>query len=190
MHFDKGIVTGHFIAHWGVPNDIIPRKLTGIGEFAILEFAPRGRRTTWRYASNGMSSYAQTYSDGLATIRTELYGVTGGKALWVCDLLAAIATYPVDFKTYLTEGDTIKVGQPIDRHGSRFTAVMLARPGLGDPETLGIMGRMPEGVFVQQVVGIWPSEAAFAEEHGGKSLWRRLANMGDLSLDEDRVPVI
>src|SRR5580704_9632420 len=171
MQHDKGIVTGHFISHWGVPTEIRPRKLPGIGECAILEFAPRGTRATWRYATNGMSSYAHNHPDGIVMVRTELYGSTKEKAAWVDDLLAAIATYPLDFKTYLAEGDTINVRQPIDRHSSRFTAILLAAPGRSDPETVGLVDRMPEKVLVHQVVGILPSEADFAEQHGGKPLW-------------------
>ena len=56
---EKGVITAHFIFHWGVPKEIRPRKLPGIGELAILEFAPKGVRLTWRYATNGMSSYIQ-----------------------------------------------------------------------------------------------------------------------------------
>jgi len=191
MQNEKGIITGHFMSHWGVPKEIRPRKLPGVGDFAILEFAPRGTRTTWRYATNGMSGYAQNYPDGLVKVRTELYGSTKEKAAWVDDLLAAIATYPLDFTTYLTEGDTINVGQPIDRRGSRFTGILLARPGLSDPETVGLVAGIPENVLVHQVVGILPSEAEFAEQLGGKALWERLAKNGDLLLDDDsRLPVV
>ena len=185
MQLDKRIVTGHFISHWGVPTDIRQRRLPGIAEFAILEFAPRGVRATWRYATNGMSSYAQHCPGGPLNIRTELYGSTREKAAWIDDLLVAIATYPLDFKTYLAEGDSINVGQPIDRHGSRFTAILLARPGRSDPESVGLVGGLSENVLVHQVVGILPSEAEFAERHGGKHLWERLLDNSVLLLDDD-----
>src|SRR5262245_22525065 len=190
MKHDKGIVTGHFMSHWGVPTDIRPRRLPGIGELAILEFAPRGTRTTWRYASNGMSSYTQNHPDGLVKIRTEIYGSTKGKVAWVDELLAAIATYPLDCTTYLAEGDTINVGQSVDRHSSRFTAILLARPGACDPETVGLVGGMSENVLVQQVVGIFPSEADFAEQHGGKSLWELVKSSSLLLDDDSRLPVV
>lgn len=190
MENEKGIVTGHFISHWGVPKEIRPRTLPGVGDFAILEFAPSGTRTTWRYATNGMSSYAHNYPDGLVHVRTELYCSTKEEATWVDALLAAIATYPLDFTTYLAEGDTINIGQPIDRHHSRFTGIFLARPGLSDPEAVGLVTAMPANVLVHQVVGILPSEAEFAEQQGGKALWERLVRNGDLLIDDDsRLPV-
>jgi hypothetical protein len=191
MQNDNGIITGHFISHWGVPKAIRPRALQGISEFAILEFAPRGTRETWRYATNGMSSYAQDHPDKLLRIRTELYVCTKQQATWADDLLAAMATYPLDYTTYLGEGDTINVGQPLDRRSSAFTAVLLAGPGLVDPGTLGLVGGMSDNVLVHQVVGVFPAEAEYAEKHSGSSLWERLAKNGDLLLDDDsRLPVV
>jgi hypothetical protein len=189
MQDEKGIITGHFMSHWGVPKEIRPRKLPGIGKFAILEFTPMGQRATWRYATNGMSSYTQ-HPDGFVKVRTEVYGCTKEKATWVDDLLAAIATYPLDFTTYFAEGDTINVGKPIDRDGSCFTAILLARPGLFDPATLGLVAGISDNVLVHQVIGILPTEVEFAEQHGGKSLWEKLAKNGDLVLDESRLPVV
>jgi hypothetical protein len=137
-----------------------------------------------------MSNYAQSYPDGLLQVRTELFGCTKQHAIWVDDLLAAIATYPLDYSTYLSEGDTIDVGQPIDRRGSKLTGVLLAPPGVDDPETVGLVGGISGNVLVHQVVGILPEEAEFAKEHGGKRLWERLAKNGPLLLDDDlRVPV-
>jgi hypothetical protein len=170
MQDDKIIVTEQYIFHWGVPKEIHPRKLARINEFAILEFAPRGPRSSWRYATNGMSSFVQHHPDEVVKVRTELFGATKERAAWVEDLLAGIATYPLDFATYLSEGDTINVGQPIDRNKSRFTAILLAGPGHIDLETVGLVGGMPESVLIHQVVGIFSSEANFAEEHGGKAL--------------------
>jgi len=138
-----------------------------------------------------MSNYVQGYPDQLLQVRTELFGCTKERAIWVDDLLAAIATYPLDFSTYLAEGDTIDVGRPIDQRSSQLTGVMLVRPGADDPETVGLVGGMSGNVLVQQVVGIFPNEAEFSKEHGGKCLWERLAKNGLLLLDDDlRVPVI
>src|SRR5690348_9347548 len=101
MQGDKGVITGHFLSHWGIPKDIRPRSLQTIGDFAILEFAPQRGRASWRYATNGMSSYTQYYPDGPVKVRTELYTCSNERKPWVDDLLAAIATYPLDFKTHL-----------------------------------------------------------------------------------------
>ena len=190
MQVEKGIITGHFMSHWGIPKEIRTRNLRGIGEFAILEFAPKGERTTWRYATNGMSSYTQYHPDELVNVRSEIYGCTRSQSLWIDDLLAAIAAYPYDYNTYLSEGDTINVGQPIDREGSCFTAILLARPGLCDSETLGLVKARLDNVLIQQVIGILPAEAEFAERHGGKTLWEKLAKEGDLTLDRNRPPVV
>lgn len=190
MQNEKGIITGHFMSHWGIPKEIRTRKLGGIGEFAILEFAPKGERTTWRYATNGMSSYTQHHPDGLVNVRCEVYGCTMEKMAWIDDLLVAIATYPLDYNTYLAEGDTIGAGQPIDRDRSCFTAILLARPGLCDPETVGLVNGISDNVLVHQIIGILPTEAEFAEQCGGNSLWEKLAKEGDPMLDRNRLPVV
>lgn len=190
MQFDKRAITCHFMSHWGVPSDIRPRKLAGVDDFAILEFAPRGTRTTWRYATNGMSAYAQKCADGQGKTRTEVFGATKSKVTWADELLAAVATYPRDYVTCLAEGDTIHVGQPIDRQHSPFTTLLLAPPGRGDPEAVGAIAQMSEVILVHQVVGILPLELAFAGRRGGKLLWNRLASGGEVLLDQERLSVI
>ncbi len=183
---ERGITTGHFIRHWGVPADIRPRKVRGIESFAVLEFAPKAPRNTWRYATNGMSSYVQSHPDQHVRVRTEVYACTSQRVTWVDDLLAAIATYPMDYATYLAEGDTISVGQPIDRDRSIYTGVLLAPPGPFDPATLGLVGGLSDNVLVHQVVGLLEDEVRYAEQHGGKVLWQCLVNNGEALLDQAR----
>jgi hypothetical protein len=190
MQNNKGIITGHFMSHWGVPKEIRPLRLAKISEFAILEFAPRGERKTWRYATNGMSNYAQCHPDRAVKIRSEVYGCTNEAVTWVNDLLAAISSYPLDFQTYFGEGDTINVGQPIDRNRSCFTAILLAPPGLCDSPSVGLVGEITDPILVHQVIGILPSEVSFAEQFGGRSLWERLAIIGSCALDADRPPIV
>ncbi len=185
---DKGIITGHFIVHWGPPHDIRPLQAHGVAEFAVLEFAPRGPREAWCYATNGMSSYTQSYADQQMKIRTELYASTRERAAWVDELLTALASYPIDVATYFAEGDTINVGTPIDRMTSCFTGILLAPP---DPATLGLVAGLPEEVLVHQVVGLLPAEVQFAESHGGgKTLWHELAKQGEHTLDLRRRSVV
>jgi hypothetical protein len=184
MH--KGIITGHFMFHWGVPSDIRPIEVAGIMDFAILEFAPDGPRTTWRYATNGMS-YLQAHPDDHVKVRTELYASTKLRAPWILELLRAIASYPMDYATYLAEGDTINVVQPIDRQSSCFTGVLLAP---AEPPTLGLVAGTPENILVHQIVGLLTAEVQLAETLGGGSmLWQRLLNAGEHMLDEERLPV-
>jgi hypothetical protein len=188
MANDKGIITGHFMAHWGVPRDIRPLRARGIAEFAVLEFAPREPRMTWRYATNGMSSYLQSYPEESMNVRTELFACTKQRAMWIDDLLLAIASYPHDFATYLAEGDTINVGQPIDQNSSCYTGILLASP---EPATLGLVAGLSHDVLVHQVVGLLPTEVQFAEEHGGgKMLWQKLFNKGEQLLDEERQSIV
>ncbi len=186
MEIEKGIVTGHFIAHWGVPSSISPHKIDGFGELAILEFAPRGARLTWRYATNGMSCYEQEKLQGGVCVRTELFACTRSRAPWVKDLLIAIAKYPMDYSTYFTEGDTISVGQPIDRKDSPFTGILLAPPGPVDPQTLGLVGGISEKVLVHQVVGILPSDLLQTRHQNGKKLWAGIVENGEALLDVPR----
>src|SRR5690349_11285339 len=118
----KGIITGHFMAHWGVPSGIYPQEGTS-PELAILEFAPDAGRNSWRYVTNGMSGRIQV--DGL---RTEVYACSRGKLTWIRRLLAAITTYPTDYNTCIAEGDTIAVGQPVDGDTSPFTGILFVAP--------------------------------------------------------------
>ena len=125
----------------------------GIEEFAILEFAPNATRKTWRFATNGMSAYAQPREDDPAVVRTELFACARSRETWIADLLAAIATYPKDYATHLAEGDSIDVGQPVDRRHSPYIGVLLAPPGPFDPATIGLVGGCSEKILVHQVVG-------------------------------------
>lgn len=187
--YEKGKITGHFIAHWGVPKEIRPLDIGKIREFAILEFEPREPRRTWRYATNGMSSYLQPHPEKLVKVRTELYACTKERTRWIDELLAAMAVYPQDYATYFAEGDTINVGQPIDQMHSRYQAILLAPPGPVDPPTLGLVSGVSENILVHQIIGLLPSEIAFAEEYSGKELWERLLKKGEPALDEIRSPI-
>jgi hypothetical protein len=184
---EKGMITAHFIRHWGVPEDIHPRKVAGIGSFAVREFAPKDPRKTWRYATNGMSSYVQAHPDPRIRVRTELFACTAHRAAWIGDLLVAVARYPLDCSTYLAEGDTIDVGQPIDRDRSSYTSILLAPPGPFDAATVGLIGGLSENVLVHQVVGLVQKEIGLAQEHGGMALWQRIVKYGEALLDEGRI---
>ena len=189
MAIGKGVVTGHFIAHWGVPNELYPRYARGSREFAILEFAPRPPRTKWRYATNGMSSYIQPHPDGNIHVRTELYASSSRRAEWILDLLTAMASYPIDVGTFFAEGDTIDVGGPIDQNTSCFTGILLAPPV---PLSLGVVGGLVEKILVHQVVGLVQAEIDFAAGHEGAGalIWKKLITKGELPLDEVRSSVI
>jgi len=181
----KKAITAHFITHWGVPRHIHVQEQSPV-ELAVLEFGPRAQRQTLRFATNGMSAYIQFYQT--KGYRTELYTSSRSNALWIIQLLAAIAKYPVLQETRLGEFDTIPVGGPIDQDSSPFTAVLIAPPGPDEAETLGaILDVTPEPILVHQVVAITDSELNFAIEHGGERLWERLIDLGrPLLLDEMR----
>jgi hypothetical protein len=183
----RGIITSHFITHWGVPSDIRPRNVRGTESFAILEFPPRVARKTWRYATNGMSSIVQTSPSDGPKIRTELYTCTSTRLPWIDELLAAIASYPYDYSTYLAQSDTIEVGQPIDRNRSSYTGILLAPP---DPPTLGLVAGISDNVLVHQVIGLFPNELEFAKREGGERLWDKVSPKGEFLLDLDRLPFL
>ena len=186
---ERGTITGHFLAHWGVPSSIHPRDLPSVSTFAVLVFAPQGTRRSWRYATNGMSTYLQEHPDPSVRVRTELYASSENRADWVENLLAAVATYPIDYSTYLAEGDTINVGQPIDCNQSPYEAILLAPPSPCDSVTLGTVGGVREDILVHQVVGVYESEVDYATRNGWKVLWQRLAARGELPLDGARSSV-
>jgi Suppressor of fused protein (SUFU) len=119
MPIDKGAITGHFLAHCGVPTNIRPRQVNPFGDFARLEFAPKGTRALWRYATNGMSGRTQL-TDERGTVRTELYTCSQDRIPWVDELLTVIATYSFLNETYLSEFDTIDAQQPIDQGTSPY----------------------------------------------------------------------
>jgi hypothetical protein len=184
---NNGAITGHFIAHWGVPIAIKPMNVRGIDHFAILEFPPKGTRDSWRYATNGMSSVPQYGPAGAVDVRTEIYVATRHKSQWVETLLAAIASYPHDFCTYLSEFDTISVGRSIDSGSSCYTGILIAPPEI---ESLGLVAGLAVNVLVHEVVGLLPNEVKFVETNSGNVFWRSLSGHHDQLLDEMRPSVI
>ena len=188
--FDKSAVTAHFVTYWGVPSEIRPRDIHEFESFAILEFPPRGTRATWRYATNGMSTLQQFYSDPKIAVRTELYACTQNKALWVDELLAAMASYPWQHRTYFAQWDTVEVGQPVDRRNSPYTGILLVPPGSMDPPTLGLVGGVPESVLVHQLLGLLPAELQYAKTNNGRVLWERIIRACEPMLDESRTPIM
>ena len=185
MSIDKGAITGHFIAHWGVPSEIRPRQVNPFGELAILEFAPKGKRSSWRYATNGMSSKAQAANER-GGVRVELYTTSLRRAPWIDELLLAVATYPFLNNTYLSEFDTIDVQGPIDQGVSPYTGIMLAPPGPFDSETLGLAGKPGEDVLIHQVVGLLPNELERAVRGGAKDVLKALLIQGEAAIDRVR----
>lgn len=190
MHSEKGIVTAHFITHWGVPSQIRRHALRRIGDFAILEFAPNQSRVTWRYATNGMNVLRQRHDDSSVVVRTELYASTKDRATWVDELLAGLADYPFDYDTWLADGDTVEVGQPLDRNVSPYTGVLLAAPGMHDSQTVGLIGGLSDKILVHQVIGLLPGEVQYASVHGASILYERAAAGGHDLLDVVRDSVL
>ncbi|HEX5243152.1 MAG TPA: suppressor of fused domain protein [Tepidisphaeraceae bacterium] len=159
------LMTTHWIAHLGVPREIHPRALNGFdGAFAILEFAPRGSRASWRYATNGMSSRVQACPQPGVRVRTELYGATIQRAPWMCDLLTALAAYPWDQQTWLAEGDTIELRESPTSRNCPFAGIMLAWPGAIDPPEIGLAGDS-EPILIHQLAGLLSAELEQAK-HG------------------------
>lgn len=182
--------TGHFIAHWGVPKDIQVRPYVGGIELAVVVFGPKEDRKSWRYATNGMSEFVQESDQG--RLRTELYACTHKMGDWVVALLHALASYPLQKRTFFADYDTVPVSQPIDRKESPYRGVLLAPTSPEDPENLGeIDGVTEEPIFVHLVVPIYDVECELAIDKGGQELWARLLSSGSsLCLDGQRSSVI
>jgi hypothetical protein len=179
-------ITGHFMQHWGGPDEIYTRPpLAGL-DFAVVRFGHGGSGRGFRLATNGMSSILQTLKE--QRFRTELYASSQGDNTWVVELLDALARYPLEDDVALCEFDTIEIGQPIDRKDSPFVAVLLAPPGPDDSETLGAIGVEGEApVVVHQVIGITRRECDFAMREGGEALWSRIRSLGQTpGLDQSR----
>jgi hypothetical protein len=169
-------VTAHYIAQWGPPTAIIERKPLAAVPLAVMEFSSR-TGLGLRYATNGMSEHACASPSG--EVRTELYAAASAASPWIVDLLDALARYPVTQSTWFGEHDTVPIGRPIDRRASPFSAVMLGPPEPEDePEWGAIPDLFARPVIVLRVIGIFDSEADFAEKHGGEALYRRLVAKG------------
>lgn len=150
--------------------EIYPRAQHGFdGAFAILEFAPRGSRASWRYATNGMSSRIQACPQPGVRVRTELYAATARRAPWVCDLLTALAAYPWDQQTWFSEGDTIELQESPTSRKCPFAGIMLVRPGAIDPPEIGLAGDL-EPVLIHQLAGLVPAELQQAKRGSGATL--------------------
>ena len=164
------LMTAHWITHLGVPTEIRPRTLHGFdGAFAILEFAPRGSRTSWRYATNGMSSRLQAGPQPGVRVRTELYAATAQRARWMCDLLTALAAYPWDQRTWFAEGDTIELQESPTSRNCPFAGIMLVAPGAIDPPEIGLAGDS-EPILIHQLAGLLPAELQQAKSGSGARL--------------------
>jgi hypothetical protein len=187
---NRGAITSHFITFFGVPTEIRPRPVPGFGEVAVLEFAPRGYRSTWRYATNGMSAYRQHHPSLTTCVRTEIYATTRERQTWVEELLFAIVGYPHYSNTFLAEGDSIDVGQPIDRRASPYTGILLMAPGPHDPPNLGLVGGVDESILVHQVVGLQSPEVEYAAGGNGRKLCDAIRAADELCLDVPRKEAI
>lgn len=151
-------MTAHWITYFGVPSEIHSRALNAFdGAFAILEFAPRGSRTSWRYTTNGMSSRIQACPHPGVRVRTEIYAATIRRAPWMCDLLTALAAYPWDQRTWFAEGDTIELQESPTSRKCPFAGIMLATPGALDPPEIGLAGDS-EPILIHQLAGLLPAE--------------------------------
>ena len=181
----KKAVTGHYIAHWGVPSEIRVQESSRF-DLAVLEFAPTRGRDTYRLATNGMSTLVQ--SNRARRYRTELYAISRSAAPWIARLLAALAVYPVEEETSLGEMQTVPLAGPIIQGDSKFSAILIAPPEPEDAGTVGaILGVTPEPILVHRVVAITDSERSLAVEYGSEELWLRLLGLGrPLPLDEAR----
>jgi hypothetical protein len=181
----KKAVTGHFMAHWGVPSEIHVQEKSRI-DLAVVEFAPKGGRATYRFATNGMSAIVQPSRGG--RYRTELYASSRSAAPWIVRFLAVLAVYPIEEETSLGEMQTVPLAGPIVQGDSIYSAILIAPPGPEDPETLGaILGVTTEAILVHRVVPISELERDFAAERGSEELWQQLLGLGrPLLLDEPR----
>ena len=166
--------TGHFISHWGVPNEIYCREAFGLDKLAIIEFRPKKNQLAWRYATNGMSEYVQC-SQGPTQVRTELYCTSNNQCPWAIDLLTALATYPIKHHTFLAEFDTLDIGQPSDRRTSPFTGIILTPP---EEPTLGAFNLDKVIVLIHRVVFLYENEIDYAIMHSGAALYSSLIRSG------------
>jgi hypothetical protein len=179
--------TAHFIAHWGVPKAIHQQvDLSGL-PLAILEFSPNRYLTSWRYATNGMSEHLQEGGD--RKVRTELYACSHDEAPWLIQLLDALARYPIQQATFLSEYDTMPLVSGMPGVPPEFGGILLAPPDPHDPVTLGALqvdDSLP--VLVHQVVLVTTSELNFAINNDGRALWGRLLKHDQLLVADKQRP--
>ena len=190
MEQNSGIITSHYIFHWGVPSDIHPLRLAQIPKFAIFGFSPTSTRQSWRYATNGMSSYVQSERSREIHVKSEIFVRSRNKLNWIYGLLSAVATYPLDYNTSIVENDTIDVGQPIDRDESKLTGLLITAPGPDECESLGVIAHNNENILVHEIIAVYPSELEFAKSHGGAALAKLIVSYGDCLIDGNRPSVV
>lgn len=182
--------TGHFIKHWGVPEDIIIKPYINNNELAYLIYPPKDNRQTWRCVTNGMSEYTQ--DTGQQLIRTEVYCCMNNMSNWIVSLLNAITLYPFNNNTYIADFDTIPVGKPIDQMNSRFSNLLLAPGMYEDNEKVSVIsGITNENIYLHLIVPIYETECKYAINNGGKELWSCLLHSNcSLCLDACRQSIV
>jgi hypothetical protein len=187
----KQVVTAHYMMHWGLPKFHIQEP--DPFELAVVEFTPgkqwgpMPRLETYRFATNGMHNYLQSYKG--RDFRTELYVSTRTTAPWVISFLANLARYPMLHQTRFGEYHTIPSIEPLQRNGTVYARFLLAPPEPEDAWSMGVIwNATSEPIHVHQVVGITQTEYEFALRHPtGEVLWKRLVALGrPLLLDEVR----
>lgn len=181
--------TAHFMTQWGPPAEVHVRSTGFAPQLAVLEFPPRGARTHFRFATNGLSELEL----GSMRERVELYASTRLRALWAVDLLVQLCRYAVEYEVHLSEGDSLPAGRPIDGAQSPFFGLLLVAPEVcGDSPSLGaIPGLWQKPPLVHKVVGLYSEELSVAADGGSDFLVRRLTDLKkSLSLDESRAAVI
>ena len=147
---------------------------------AVIEFAPARPRTSWLYATSGLSDAWEVESPNAmapAGLGCEFVLETRAQSPWAIVRLQQLTAFQVLIaqgrfpnRKPLDDFDRVPLRAPLGPEPSALTWLMLA-----PPTCFPRKARLQSGFFnFFQVVGISEAEAAYARAEGGEELWKLL----------------
>lgn len=146
-----------------VPNAIHERDMFQNTPLGIMEFRPTRSRNFWTFVTSGMSEIGQESNDGIQ-IRTEIIFYTKEHATWPIELLCKLASYPFEYHTNFSDGDTLSLQGPVSPT-SALTGIFLSNALFESPE-FDLMEIDGKSTQILWAFPITSAELGFISEHG------------------------
>lgn len=161
----------------------------------VISFPPTDQRSTWLYATSGMSNAFDSEADEWSGLGVEFILETNGPAPWAAGKLLRLMAFNLLItaghykeQSDLTFGSIVRLDTPVnDADDCCLNSFIALKPTGAARDFTLVTGK----VELLQMVAISDAEADFAEKEGDKALAEKLAEAGALeAVDTDRPSVI
>jgi len=144
----------------------------------VLTFPPTNERTTWLYATSGMSNAFDSEIEEWSGLGVEYILETAEKSDWAADKLARLMTFNLLIaaghykdQSDLRVGSVVRLGLPVDGNENCILRNFIAlSPCTTTPEFQLVTGK----VELLQMIAISDAEAEFADQEGHDALAQKL----------------